>query len=334
MSAVTVIMPRMTKVAWYKHRATLLGIPVLFALAIALLVIDGLMQRAWINAHHVGACLVPFELMPERSLCNSPVWYNHVSHTKTEFITLAVGLAITAVGLFAGVPWVAREFESGAFRYTWTQNVTPWRWLFGTFGTLVLLAEAAAALCSLAAHWWYQVAQWTGGIHDAWSIESFELTPLSILCWTLLAMGLALLLGVTVRRVLPAMLAFLAVWGGCMVFAQLWLRSHLFAVGEVARRTSFASTIALPWNSYFGDTWFARSDGRRVDAFTVMQAMYAKGSVNADRWLAQHHYSYWISYQPPDRLIWFQLARNGMLVVIAALAVLAAVWWLRRHPAE
>ncbi|HLK02339.1 MAG TPA: hypothetical protein VKU39_20855 [Streptosporangiaceae bacterium] len=334
MSALPAAVPRMTKVAWYKHRAAVLGIPGLFVLAIGLLVIDGLMQRAWISAHHVGACLTSFQLWPDHSPCQSPVWYLHVSPPRTEFIVLALALLITAVGLFVGVPWVAREFESGAFRYTWTQSVTPWRWLFGTFGTLVLLAAAAAALCGLAAHWWYQVAQWTGGIYDAWSVESFELTPLSIVSWTLLAMALALLLGVTIRRVLPAMLAFLAVWGGCVVFAQLWLRSHLFAVGELARRTSFDHGWALPWNSYFGGTWFTRSDGRRVDMFTVIQQMYAKGPVDADRWLAQHHYGYWISYQPPDRLIWFQLARNGMLVVVAVLAVLAAVWWLRRRPAE
>ena len=50
------------------------------------------------------------------------------------------------------------------------------------------------------------------------------------------------------------------------------------------------------------------------------------------QWFAQHHLTYWIAYQPHSRLVWFQLARNGIMVV-AVCCVLAAVWWLRKHPA-
>ena len=42
----------------------------------------------------------------------------------------------------------------------------------------------------------------------------------------------------------------------------------------------------------------------------------------------------WIGYQPRSRLVWFELARNGILVAAAVLAVLAALWWLRKRPAE
>jgi hypothetical protein len=42
----------------------------------------------------------------------------------------------------------------------------------------------------------------------------------------------------------------------------------------------------------------------------------------------------WIGYQPRSRLVWFELARDGILVAVAALAVLAALWWLRKRPAE
>jgi hypothetical protein len=42
----------------------------------------------------------------------------------------------------------------------------------------------------------------------------------------------------------------------------------------------------------------------------------------------------WIGYQPHSHLIWLELARNGILVAVAVLAVLASLWWLRRRPAE
>jgi hypothetical protein len=49
--------PRMTRVTWYKHRALMLGIPGLFLLAAALLVIDSVLQRHWVSSHHLTYCL-------------------------------------------------------------------------------------------------------------------------------------------------------------------------------------------------------------------------------------------------------------------------------------
>ena len=66
-----------------------------------------------------------------------------------------------------------------------------------------------------------------------WGWESIEMTPLSVVSWTLLAMALALLLGVTIRRVLPAMAAFAVTFGGCLVLAQTWLPEFLFRAGDI-----------------------------------------------------------------------------------------------------
>ena len=56
--------------------------------------------------------------------------------------------------------------------------------------------------------------------------------------------------------------------------------------------------------------------------------------MNADRWIAQHHYAYWIAYQPHDRLQVFQFAVAALLLAAAAAMTLAATWLLRRHPPE
>jgi hypothetical protein len=47
-----------------------------------------------------------------------------------------------------------------------------------------------------------------------------------------------------------------------------------------------------------------------------------------------HHDTAWVAYQPHSHLIWLELARNGILVTAASLAVLASVWWLRIRPAD
>jgi hypothetical protein len=157
--------PRMTRVTWYKHRTLVLGIPGMFLLAAALLVIDSLLQRHWVSSQHLSYCLT-YAANDTSSRCltqNSPyqlgVFAGFVDYWRTEAIVLAVFSLAAMAGLFAGVPWVAREFEGGGFRFTWTQSVSPRRWLLGTFGPLTLLAAATAVICGVAAHWWFQVAQ-------------------------------------------------------------------------------------------------------------------------------------------------------------------------------
>ena len=333
--------PRMTRVTWYQHRALVLGIPGLFLLAAVMLVADSVLQRHWVSSHHFTYCLA-YAPDATSSRClteNSPnslgVFAEFVNYWRTEGAVVAVYLLAAVTGLFAGVPWVAREFEGGGFRFTWTQSVSPLRWLLGTFGSLSLLAGVSAAICGAAAHWWFQVAQFRlDGGTSPWGWESFEMTPLSLVSWTLLAMALALLLGVTIRRVLPAMVAFAATFGGCLVLAQAWLSPFLFRVGAIPLPVSY-SAPEYPAGSYVAQTWFARPGGPKLNPVTVYAEIdSAPNQLAQAHWLAQHHLTEWIAYQPHSHLVWFALARNGILVAVAALAVLASIWWLRRHPAE
>jgi hypothetical protein len=227
------------------------------------------------------------------------------------------------------VPWVAREFESGAFRFTWTQDTGPRQWLLGTFGPLVLLAAVSAAIYGATAYCWYQVAQWQVGTSIwSWRWSSFELTPLSIAGWTVLTMALALLCGVLIRRVLPAMIAFIVTLGACAYLSQTWLRPWLFGIGTAVKQVSWSRSAGWPpsTTTYTAATWLQTSSGQRVSVPPTVN--------NVNAWIAQHHYTFWVAYQPHNHLIWLELARNGILITVAAFAVLASVWWLRIRPAD
>jgi hypothetical protein len=332
--------PRMTRVTWYKHRTLVLGIPGMFLLAAALLVIAGLLPRHWISAQHFTYCQTysgngtSSSCLTENSLPTLGVFGAIVTYFRTEGAVLAVFSLAAVAGLFGGVPWVAREFEGGGFRFTWTQSVSPLRWLLGTFGLLTLLAAVAAAICGVAAHWWFQVTQFPPGGTNPWGWESIETTPLSMASWTLLAMALALLLGVLIRRVLPAMVAFAVTFGGCVLAAQTWLPEFLFRVGESSVRIIDSPNQTYPEMSYIAQTWFARPGGPKLNPMAVVEQLRGYSTAQGNRWLAQRHLSEWIAYQPHSHLVWLVLARNGILVAFAALAVLASVWWLRKHPAE
>ncbi len=304
MTAVTVL--RMTRATWYKHRFSVVGILAVFLLAALALLADSVVQRHWLSAHHLNGCLVA-DSTTGGSSCESAAWVSFISPSQTaKFIVVAVLALPLLVGLFAGVPWVAREFESGAFRFTWTQGTGPRRWLLGTFGPLAALAAVTAAICGAAAYWWYQLAQWQDGTSIwSWRWSSFELTPFSIAGWTVLSMALALLCGVLIRRVLPAMIAFIVALGACIYVSQTWLRPWLFGIGTTVKQVSSSTSAGWPdsTTTYTAATW-------------------------------QQHGTSWVAYQPASHLIWLGLARNSILVAVAALAVLASVWWLRIRPAD
>jgi hypothetical protein len=320
---------RTTRAVWYKHRFSVVGLPAVFLLAALALFADSVVQRHWLSAHHLSGCLVA-NATTGGSGCWSAAWVSFISPSQTPNVIAVAVLALPVLaGLFAGVPWVAREFESGAFRFTWTQDTGPRRWLLGTFGPLVLLAAVSAAIYGAAAYWWYQLAQWQNGTSIwSWRWSSFELTPFSIAGWTALSMALALLCGVLIRRVLPAMIAFVVTLGACAYLGQTWLRSWLFGIGTAVTQVGWSTSAGWPSSTttYTVQTWLQAPGGQRVSGPPAVN--------DPGAWIAQHHDTAWVAYQPHSHLIWLELARNGILVTAAACAVLASVWWLRIRPAD
>ena len=71
---------------------------------------------------------------------------------------VAALLQVTAalIGAFAGAPVLARELESGTFRYAWTQGFGRWRWAAAKLALLAVAVAAVAVAFSLMFSWYYQ----------------------------------------------------------------------------------------------------------------------------------------------------------------------------------
>jgi hypothetical protein len=48
------------------------------------------------------------------------------------------------IGAFAGAPVLAREMETGTFRFAWTQGFGRWRWALAKLAALAVVLAAAA----------------------------------------------------------------------------------------------------------------------------------------------------------------------------------------------
>lgn len=69
-------------------------------------------------------------------------------------VTAALFQLIPAlIGAFVGAPAVARELDTGTFRFTWTQGFGRARWTVATLAPLALTVTAAAGAFGLAFPW-------------------------------------------------------------------------------------------------------------------------------------------------------------------------------------
>src|ERR1700728_2164741 len=140
---------RMAGVTWRQHRFALAGVAVfLGALAVCL-------WLAGLKTHHVYAATIaachPATSVDCGVMINTFIGTN--GFLSNGFILQVVPVLI---GAFVGAPVLAREMETGTFRYAWTQGFGRWRWALAKLVTLALALPAATAACGLVVSWYYQ----------------------------------------------------------------------------------------------------------------------------------------------------------------------------------
>jgi hypothetical protein len=327
---------RMGWVTWRQHRTALVGVAVfLGALAVCL-------WLAGLKLHDVYAAAVAACHPPSSVACGNSV----TSIIGTNGF-LANGLILQAVppliGAFVGAPVLAREMETGTFRYAWTQGFGRWRW---TLAKLVLLAVAvtvAGGALSVLLSWYYQSYFAPGnqalGIPGATPFAPglFDLRGVAFAAWTLAAFAIGALAGMLVRRVVPAIVATLAAYAVLAFAAGGLLRRHYLT-------PLTTSNPDVPGNVWiFGQWWtqggkVAFGGGWPTDSVTnrfcssIPLGPYGKGLPQAFvQCLSQHGYTQWTSYQPASRFWAFQWIEGGWLLVLSVLLIAVTVWLVSRR---
>src|SRR5258707_11962401 len=126
---------RMAGVTWRQHRIALAGVAVLLgALAVWL-------WRMGVPLHQAYAAAVACHPAASAACQDLVVGFNssadgHFMGSKGPGGVLLQVLP-ALIGAFAGAPVLARELETGTFRFAWTQGFARWRW---ALAKLVLLA--------------------------------------------------------------------------------------------------------------------------------------------------------------------------------------------------
>jgi hypothetical protein len=325
---------RLGWVAWRRYRATVVGAALLMGLAALYVVLRG---NAMMSAYQAAVTCTP-----QASAACHFAWDTFQSNYGTVGFFGGVLVFIPgALGAFVGAPLLAREMETGTFRYAWTQGAGRMRWL------LALLVPGAVGIAAVTAAYgalitWYE--QPLIGAGDAQRLHPavFSITGVAVMGWALLAFSVGVLAGLLIRRVVPALLTTIAVWTGMAFLVSELRRYHYLEPLVTSNPMTAAADQALA-------TWWTRGGVRVSDAQVnqVLQAIGVQTSNAGDtvaakpggdpndpfQYLVSHGYTQWTSYQPDSRYWTFQAIEVTWLVLVSLLLLAATVWLVRRRGA-
>ncbi len=323
---------RMAGVTWRQHRTALAGVAVLLgALAVYLWI-------AGTSLHHAYAAAAACHPATSAACQGLDAALDGMDNFLSNGLLLQVLPVL--IGAFAGAPVLARELETGTFRYAWTQGFGRRRWAVAKLVLLAAALTAAAGAFGALLHWYYQPYFAPG--YQALGLPGmtpffpglFDLRGVGFAAWTLAAFAIGALAGMLIRRVVPAIVATFAVYAGLAFAAGGLLREHYMT-------PLLASTPNVPASAWIMSQWWTKG-GKFAEGFPPIHLMnrfcssLPAGS-GKPSWatfalcLSQHGYMRWTSYQPASRFWPFQWIEGGWLLALSLLLIAATVWLVRRR---
>jgi hypothetical protein len=326
---------RMAWVTWRQHRIALGGVAVLLGALVLYL------WRTGLQVHHAYATATACH--PAGSYACQNLIFNFEDAYVPTARTIASLLQVTPalIGAFVGAPVLARELETGTFRYAWTLAFGRRRWTLAKLVPLALTTAAAAGLVSLLFSWFYQPFFAAGG-QTPLDPELFGLRGVAFAAWTLAGFAIGALAGLLIRRVVPAIAATLAAYAGLALATGLYLQERYMTP------LTGRNLINPPASAWIIGGWWTKG-GTRISQSLVTQVMntmlqqtmtaivpknvnendikFYKGTANSQvmKYLTQHGYTQWTSYQPGSRFWPFQWIEGGWLLALSVLLIAATV---------
>jgi hypothetical protein len=329
---------RMAWVTWRQHRFALASVAVFLGVLAVGMWIGGTAVR---HAH--AAAIAACQSVSSAACPNTITDFDGTNgFLSNGFILQAVPVLI---GAFVGAPVLARELETGTFRYAWTQAFGRWRWVLAKLVLLTVAVAAGTGAFSVVLHWYYQPYFEPGnqalGLYEFTPFDPglFDLRGISFAAWTLAAFSIGALAGMLIRRVVPAIVATLAVYAGLAFAAGGLLRQHYLA-------PLVTSNPSVPGTAWILSQWWTK-DGKFAFAGLPPDRLLqrfcpngppgpvgpsGKGGALAGC-LTPHGYTQWTRYQPASQYWPFQWIESGWLLALSALLIAATVWLARRRAA-
>jgi hypothetical protein len=330
----------MLRVIWIQHRFSVLVMIGIFGLIAAFMLVTGASIHGDYAKYLSNKCSY-FGHNPvngaECSNLSASLLHSLDLFTIVEIITHVVAVLIA---MFIGAPLVSREFESGSYQFAWTQGTPRSSWLTMKLLFLGTMVVVLAIPLGLIASWYAQPFNAIGFVSH-WQPGQFDVTAvtLSAICLTGLLSGV--LIGALLKKVVGAIATAGLMVGALVIAIFAYLDRAIFSIhtsastwypsdGNIGAVNRFAPVGIGPkgsWGGWLSNIWYeglngvhlsAEASGRVLDQLlsSNLKTTQVESPHYELTWLANHHYSFWISYQPANR---FWIAQGVQAIIILAL---------------
>ena len=305
---------RMLWVTWRQHRLALVASGGLLAATAAFLVAQGL----GMHAAYAGLGLGGVRSFDTTRLSSLGITFENEYLGLGMYVPRVVMFVPLFIGAFVGAPLLARELETGTFRFAWTQGVERGGWLLAKLVLLALALTAMGLAFSAVFGWWYRPFAALGGPMP-------EVQGVVFTARILFGFAAGALIGRLVRRTVPAIALTMAAWFAVVLPTALLLRPHIQA--PLVGRVDAAGKFSTDWTL---SQWWVDPVGHRLgrSAYNALVRLHA---ADPSAWLVAHHYVQWQSYQPAGRFWTFQAVEAGALCLLALALAAVTVWLVRRR---
>jgi ABC-type transport system involved in multi-copper enzyme maturation permease subunit len=248
---------RMAWVTWRQHRPTFIAVPAVFGAIAVFLLIAGL------KIHHDYAALTGCRPAGPAACQRLNSSFNSTDWPMANAVDILLQLVPPLIGAFAGAPVLARELETGTFRYSWTQGFGRERMTIAKLTLLGVTIAVVAGAFSQVFTWFFQPVLDQQENMTVLSATVFDTHGIAFAAWTLAAFAIGAFAGMLIRKVLPAMAVTLGAYLGLNLLTWLVLRKN-YPVAVVTSNPSLLHfgqfTLSTPlvlssWTSG-GTTWW------------------------------------------------------------------------------
>jgi hypothetical protein len=323
----------MVWVTWRQHRWALLGSLVLTAVVVG-----------WMAYLSVHLMTLYHQCGDARCSKDNPagaaLWADYGPIRQAETLDLVVRYLPLLIGVFVGVPLLAREHEQRTLLLAWSQDVAPVRWLWTKLALLGLYVAALTAVLSAVTDHLADVYATIigGGLFDDRSFLVTGMFPLAAgVCW--FAVGVAL--GALIRRTLPAIFTVMAAYIGLMLGVQ-WRYPTLLSPLSLYQHLDQPSPLVSDPNGLIINGYVSIGPDSVSNLFDAPGHEIAYADLkrlcpqlnpmqpNLDDCPGRSHLLHLVIYQPSSRIPDFHLIIAGGYLGLTAVA-LAAVWLIVRR---
>jgi hypothetical protein len=228
-------------------------------------------------------------------------------------LLIALHAVPVLLGAFAGTLLVARELETGTFRFTWTQAAGRRRNLAVSLAVLAVPVVVGACVLGLMpgphAHV-FEVA----GPDSVRTTGIFGASPLVLAAWCLPGLAIGVLIGALTGTVVAAIATSAVVLGAAALFSSGFVR-RLFAIAPAVRHVPGpvwlgSGSLSQPAprgqemsGSWLVSSWLTVRNRQRLCAASTERFPGESAASKRDpgAWPGAHHLGYFVSYQPAGR---------------------------------